>query len=292
MTNDNVSGNDITITQKDMIVSSTDRKGNIIYANDVFCNIAGYTREEVLNQPHNMIRHEDMPKAIFKLLWERVSNGQVIYAFVKNKAKNGDYYWVKAYVKPIVQNGEVVKMTSYRKPLNEYAKNFISKLYSQLVEYEKTHTVDESLAFLQNYLDDRGLTYDQFIDRLSLGKSVANAAAMNLDYNRYLNSHIIFKARYIDAVKCGKNEIEVQNKHDCELGTWLDLVKDESFTNTSEWRNVLKNHEQIHTLMEQYIHGASTGVSEAMLDTYLKQADECTDSLFNSIKKVIDNCEE
>ncbi|MEA3352832.1 MAG: PAS domain S-box protein [Campylobacterota bacterium] len=78
MTNDNMGGNEITITQKDMIVSSTDRKGKIIYANDIFCNVAGYTRKEVIGQPHNMIRHEDMPKAVFKLLWSRVLNGQVI----------------------------------------------------------------------------------------------------------------------------------------------------------------------------------------------------------------------
>ncbi|MEA3353375.1 MAG: CZB domain-containing protein [Campylobacterota bacterium] len=183
-------------------------------------------------------------------------------------------------------------MTSYRKPLNEYAKHFISKLYALLVEYEKTHSVDESVAFLQNYLDQRGLTYDQFIDRLSLGKSVANVTAMNLDYKKYLNSHVIFKARYIDTVKNGKKKIAVQNKHDCELGRWLDTVQNESFANTPAWRNILKNHEQTHTLMEQYIHGASTGASEAMLETYLKQADDCTEALFNSLIEVIDNSEE
>lgn len=285
-------GNELEITQKDMIVSSTDRKGTIIYANDVFCDIAGYTRDEVIGQPHNMIRHPDMPRAVFKLLWDRVLSGKIIYAFVKNKAKNGDYYWVKAYVKPIMKNGEVVKITSYRKPLNEYAKNFIKQLYSKLVDYERSHSVDESVKFLQSYLDERGLTYDQFIDRLSLGKSVANAATMNIDINKYKNAHIIFKARIIDAVQSGNMDVVVDSCAQCEFGQWIHSVSNESFTMNQSWKNMIKYHELVHSRLNDYVQSAKSGSTLEFSSQILDEIDGYTKEVFDNLTDVIDNSEE
>ena len=132
MSFENKNGQEIEITEKDMIVSTTDKKGIILYANDMFCKVAGYERKDIIGQPHNMIRHPEMPKVVFKLLWERVLKGEMLYAFVKNISKNGDYYWVKAYVKPVMKNGTVVKITSYRKPLNDYAKNIIIEVETAL----------------------------------------------------------------------------------------------------------------------------------------------------------------
>lgn len=289
MSFDKNEGNEIEITQKDMIVSTTDRKGTIIYANDIFCNIAGYTRDEVIGKPHNMIRHPQMPKVVFKLLWERVLKGEVLYAFVKNIAKNGDYYWVKAYVKPIIENGEVVKITSYRKPLNEFAKNFITKLYDVLLDYEKTHTVDETYQFLQDYLDKRNLTYDQFIDRLSLQKNVENIAIRNIDFNKQKNRHFIYK-EYVKSCVSNKQFEELEeNSHSVnEFTQWCESVKGEVFTNDDTWKEVLKYHEDFHTSINNYIEESKKSDLPIDSENISKNLVSDIDNIFNNLTIIRD----
>ena len=75
------------------LVSETDAKGIIRFANEDFCNIAGYSLSEVLGKPHNMVRHKDMPKAAFKSLWDTVQKGEIWTGYVKNATKDGGYYW-------------------------------------------------------------------------------------------------------------------------------------------------------------------------------------------------------
>lgn len=82
------------------LVSETDTEGNIKFANDDFCTMAGYSLEELLNKPHNIVRHKDMPKVAFKSLWDTVQAGDVWTGYVKNATKNGGYYWVYATVFP------------------------------------------------------------------------------------------------------------------------------------------------------------------------------------------------
>jgi PAS domain S-box-containing protein len=89
-------GIEIKINKNTMIVSETDEKGTIIYANDDFCTIAGYSKDELIGKPHNLVRHEDMPKAAFEDLWKTVQSGKVWNGIVKNKTKSGDFYWVNA----------------------------------------------------------------------------------------------------------------------------------------------------------------------------------------------------
>lgn len=84
----------------DFLVSQTDEKGIILFANDDFCKIAGYTIEELVGKPHNIVRHKDMPKAAFKDLWNTVKANKVWTGYVKNAIKNGGYYWVFATVFP------------------------------------------------------------------------------------------------------------------------------------------------------------------------------------------------
>lgn len=119
-----------------MIVSETDAKGNITYANNDFCKIAGFTKEELIGQPHNILRHSDMPKAAFKQLWESVQNGKTWNGIVKNRCKDNDYYWVNATVYP-VQKAEGKRYISVRvKPTQDEVQNAI-KLYKQLKQEEK-----------------------------------------------------------------------------------------------------------------------------------------------------------
>ena len=91
---------EVKLSSDDMIVSETDVKGNIVFANEDFCKIAGYTLAELVGKPHSMVRHNDMPKAAFEDLWSTVKKGEVWNGIVKNKTKSGDYYWVNATAYP------------------------------------------------------------------------------------------------------------------------------------------------------------------------------------------------
>ena len=88
-----VTGHEVFFDDDEIIVSKTDLTGKITYANDMFLRIAGYKEVEVLGQPHSLIRHPDMPRSIFKLLWDTISAGGEIFAYVMNRCKNGDHYW-------------------------------------------------------------------------------------------------------------------------------------------------------------------------------------------------------
>ena len=89
----------------EIIVTKTDRKGLITYANDVFQRVSGYSEEELIGQQHNIIRHPDMPRCVFKLLWDTIEGGKEIFAYVVNLSKNGNHYWVLAHVTPTFDAG-------------------------------------------------------------------------------------------------------------------------------------------------------------------------------------------
>lgn len=105
---------EIVLDKNTMIVSETDEKGNIIYANSDFCIIAGYSKEELIGQPHNIVRHPDMPKEAFKDLWETIQSGNIWNGIVKNKTKSGDYYWVNATAYPSLDSNGNKRYISVR----------------------------------------------------------------------------------------------------------------------------------------------------------------------------------
>ncbi|WP_237051414.1 PAS domain-containing protein [Magnetospirillum sp. ME-1] len=94
------SGRERTFAHDELIVSKTDPKGRLTYVNDVFLTVSGYTESEVMGKPHSVIRHPEMPRCVFKLLWDTIADGREIFAYVNNMAKNGDNYWVFAHVTP------------------------------------------------------------------------------------------------------------------------------------------------------------------------------------------------
>lgn len=103
-----------TFTEQEQLVSTTDLNGTITYANPEFCEVAGYSLEELIGQHHNVVRHPDMPKAAFKDLWEKLKRGDSWRGMVKNRCKNGDYYWVDAYVTPLLNKGKITGYQSVR----------------------------------------------------------------------------------------------------------------------------------------------------------------------------------
>lgn len=123
---------EILLDDYSFLVSETDEKGHIIFANDDFCKIAGYDISELLGNPHNIVRHQDMPKLAFEDLWKTIKNGNVWKGIVKNKTKNGGFYWVRATVYPSQDPSGKSRYISVRiKPTKKEISDAI-KLYSTL----------------------------------------------------------------------------------------------------------------------------------------------------------------
>lgn len=121
-----------TFTEDQQLVSTTDLNGTITYANPEFCQVAGYSLEELVGQHHNIVRHPDMPAAAFKDLWEKLKRGDSWRGMVKNRCKNGDYYWVDAYVTPLLKDGKISGYQSVRAFPSNKQKIRAQKLYDKL----------------------------------------------------------------------------------------------------------------------------------------------------------------
>lgn len=154
----------------DIIVSKTDLKGRITYANKTFCDIAGYTQPELMGQPHSILRHPDMPRSVFKLLWDTIGSGREVFAYVKNITKAGDFYWVFAHVTPSFDEGKrIVGYHSNRRvPDRRVLESAIIPLYAQVLAEERRHANGkESLArgfqFMGDFVKSKGVSYDELV---------------------------------------------------------------------------------------------------------------------------------
>jgi PAS domain S-box-containing protein len=124
----------------ELIVSKTDTKGRITYANRVFVRISGFSEAELLGQPHNLVRHPDMPRCVFKLLWDTIEAGREIFAYVKNMSRNGDHYWVLAHVTPTFdERGQITGYHSNRRAPARAALQEIEPIYAELLRIEQRH---------------------------------------------------------------------------------------------------------------------------------------------------------
>ncbi len=165
----NYKGNEVYFAENDLIVSKTDLKGRITYANHTFLEIAGYCEDEVIGQPHNLIRHENMPRGVFELFWETIADGQEIFAYVVNSTKNGDHYWVVAHVTPSYLDGEIAGYHSTRRvPDMTVIKEIVEPLYDELNTIEKCSAnrkegIQNSVSRLNEILAENGKSYDEFI---------------------------------------------------------------------------------------------------------------------------------
>ncbi len=165
-----VSGKEKFFSDDEIIVSKTNLQGHLTYVNRLFLDIAGYGEKEVLGKPHNIIRHPDMPRCIFKMLWDTLGNGQEIFAYVVNRCKNGDHYWVYAHVTPSRdKSGKIIGYHSNRRvPQSSIIKNAIIPLYKQLKAAEdqqqnRKDGLDSSSQLVSAMLADKGLAYDEYI---------------------------------------------------------------------------------------------------------------------------------
>jgi aerotaxis receptor len=127
--------------EEGVIISETDLKGVITFANRKFCEISGYSKDELVGKPHNIIRHPDMPKAAFKDMWDTIKADKEWSGYVKNLRKDGRYYWVKTFIKPVFKDGKKVGYIASRKPMGPIEKDESIKLYKELLEKEKDGSI-------------------------------------------------------------------------------------------------------------------------------------------------------
>ena len=162
---------EVFLKEDDLIISKTDLKGRITYANRTFMRISGYDEEALLHQPHNLIRHPDMPKGVFKMLWRELQQGHEFFGFVKNYTLDQSFYWVFANITPDIDaNGKVQGYFSVRRQPNPKAVEQIFPVYQKMLEIERRHTKTQacvhSLAFLQQLLDSKKISYERFVMQL------------------------------------------------------------------------------------------------------------------------------
>ncbi len=162
-------GRERTFGESEIIVSKTDPKGIITYANQVFIRVSGYSEAELLGQPHNIVRHPAMPRCVFKLLWDTISTGSEIFAYVINLCKNGDHYWVFAHVTPTFDHhGNIVSYHSSRRKPHPEALEQVMPLYQSLLEIEQSFSdwregMASATETLLDQLNQAGMAYDEFV---------------------------------------------------------------------------------------------------------------------------------
>jgi len=149
---------EIELDPKRYIVSETDAKGKITYCNDYFMEVSGYNEEELIGKAHNIIRHPDMPKVIFKLLWETISAGKNINALVKNLAKDGRYYWIftEFEIRKDTDTGDIIGYHAARKKISKHVIEIIAGLYAELLQIEKDDSIEAAQEYLVNFLKEKG----------------------------------------------------------------------------------------------------------------------------------------
>jgi PAS domain S-box-containing protein len=162
-------GRERALDARELIVSKTDLKGVITYANTVFSRIAALPEEEALGAPHSIIRHPDMPRCVFQLLWDTIAQGRDIFAYVDNLARNGDNYWVFAHVTPTFDaEGRIIAYHSNRRKPDRSAVEKCIPLYRELKAMEdsyssKTEGCQRALAHVVSMLESQRMSYDEFV---------------------------------------------------------------------------------------------------------------------------------
>lgn len=156
--------------EDEVIVSKTDTHGVITYANDIFCTVANYTEKELLGRAHSIVRHPDMPRCVFKYLWDTIGAGDEVFAYVKNMAKTGEYYWVFAHVTPSFdhETGRIIGYHSSRRCPDRSAIQTIEPIYQALLKEESRHSdprkgLEAGFALLVATLQGVKKNYEEFL---------------------------------------------------------------------------------------------------------------------------------
>lgn len=158
-------GKEISLGDNDFIVSKTDPQGKITYANKVFIQMSGYSERELLGTPHNVIRHPEMPRCVFRLLWKTIMDKRECFAYVMNLSKDGSHYWVAAHVTPEITADKLIGYISVRrKPKPGVVQRDVQPLYAKLLQAERSGGgMEAGERLLNQILQEKGVSYDAFI---------------------------------------------------------------------------------------------------------------------------------
>jgi len=156
----------------DIIVSRANEKGDITYVSPIFTKISKYNQVDLLGKPHSILRHPDMPKAVFRYLWENISQGNEVVSYVKNLCADGSFYWVIATIKMGKNpDGSFRNYMSTRKCITEVAKKSISGLYEKILAEEKTNGDEASYALFDKFLKQQNINnsseFNEFMIKLN-----------------------------------------------------------------------------------------------------------------------------
>ena len=159
---------EIVMREDDFIVSKTDLKGRITYGNRIFIEFSGFDERELIGLQHNIVRHPDMPRGVFHLLWSHIQGTKEIFAYVKNLCADGSYYWVLANVTPSLdENGQVLGYYSVRRKPNPRCIPVVTQLYRDMLNEERRvgarDAIDASSRVLQQFLNEKGQSYEDLI---------------------------------------------------------------------------------------------------------------------------------
>jgi len=271
------------LNENEVIVSATNSNGIIVYANEEFVKISEYSKKELYGQPHNIVRHNDMPKAIFKYVWNELLNQKPILAYVKNYTKDKDkFYWVKALMYPVVKNGNIVQITSYRTKPPKSTISQVEQIYRLLTDYERTNSVDQSLSFFNNYLKERNLTYVEFINKLGDNEQILNAKLLNIDVNEFKVDHILFRNKIESLVAQNEENIEVTKPTCCEFGKELAALEGEDFTLDNRFAQIKQIHNKVHQEMQTFVDAPL-----AQKEMVISEVNKNIDTLFNTMDDLI-----
>ncbi|RLD74487.1 MAG: histidine kinase [Bacteroidetes bacterium] len=174
---------EILIPDEEVLISVTDPKGIIIETNDIFTKISGYSKDELIGSSHNVIRHPDMPRIMFKIVWDHIMDKENVMAVVKNLAKDGKYYWVVTdFVTQVDADRNIINYTAYRRPVDDKVKQAVIPLYKALCAIEEVAGMDAAERFLNNYFDDRDTNYDDMVEEIIVN-NCEKAAALGFGNN-------------------------------------------------------------------------------------------------------------
>jgi len=164
-----LTGKEIILDDDTLIVSKTDPHGRITYVNRTFIEISRYPEIRLLGAQHSVIRHPDMPRCVFKLLWDSVTAGREIFAYVVNRASDGDHYWVVAHVTPsFSEDNRIIGYHSNRRKADPPSIARIEAIYGDLARIER-QAADSKLGLRQSFqaltdmLANKGMEYDEFV---------------------------------------------------------------------------------------------------------------------------------
>ena len=164
---------EIIFSKKKFIVSKTDIEGNLLFVNQNFCEITGYKYDDLMREPHSILRHPDMPKAIFYMIWKSLLAGMEVSAIIKNVAKSGKYYWVIAdFSMQRDSYGKLETFSSFSRHAPNHVIESIQELYETMNRCERKGGIKGSLGYLETFLEEKNLSYNDYLEELVKPKGV------------------------------------------------------------------------------------------------------------------------